>query len=427
MISSLVFVLCGGSAAFMAHRGFMIFHDASRPYVHDMMEGQMERREWLAAAWPLSFGLMLGLGLPFALATGIILVHLLFLGTDLIGAAIPGGRSGTDANRRRIAYSYSLLAGASGMLFAAVLYFGVHAAVGGMERWPVSLSTAMQPIAMPVVMLVSLFPILVILRQFGAVLAGIGFVMIAAVFWTMQVLLEQSWLTASGASLLAGMMLLIIIVIRRAERNAESVVPIFIERTNRLKQGYFGIFAVGAFYAASVSGQLLAEGPQSLLAMEKESAFSATVIALARAVSFMPLKSMTALTSGTFPTDGFGFVPAVGLMSQTIIPAAFIGGAVMLLEARLIVRLARLADLFPLLRDVASHARTAMSQLLEIGLLIGCFISAVTIAGEWAGLLLIGIYFLNEYTGNRLPKMSVALIGLLVIYVLANMFAWLLA
>lgn len=47
----------------------------------------MDRKSIFITSFALSFGLLIGFGIPFSIGSSIILVHSIFLGTDIIGLA----------------------------------------------------------------------------------------------------------------------------------------------------------------------------------------------------------------------------------------------------------------------------------------------------------------------------------------------------
>lgn len=83
--------------------------------------------------------------------------------------------------------------------------------------------------------------------------------------------------------------------------------------------------------------------------------------------------------------------------------------------------MAKALDLIPVARETAEHIRNTMTELLEIGLLIGSFIASIRIGGEWGVLIVISFYILNGYAGHRIPKVSVGLIGFLVTFLFVNL------
>lgn len=85
MLRYLVIFLAGALGSLLANRGIAVFNDAVRPIVPEYREGRMNRVEFATTTFGLSFGLVIGFGLPYSLLYSIILVHCLWLGTDIIG------------------------------------------------------------------------------------------------------------------------------------------------------------------------------------------------------------------------------------------------------------------------------------------------------------------------------------------------------
>ena len=81
--------LAGAFGAFLANRGISVFNDAVRPVVPEYREGRMTRVEFATTTFALSFGLIIGFGIPYSIMSPLILVHSLWLGTDVIGIFFP--------------------------------------------------------------------------------------------------------------------------------------------------------------------------------------------------------------------------------------------------------------------------------------------------------------------------------------------------
>lgn len=115
----------------------------------------------------------------------------------------------------------------------------------------------------------------------------------------------------------------------------------FVHKVQRLRKSIIGVFMMGALYAASVHGGMLAEGPQSLFAMATDETANAATVAFARALSFIPLKGMTSIMTGVFPTDGFGFAVVAGILAKSFWMALLAGGIIMTVEVLLLIQIAK--------------------------------------------------------------------------------------
>ena len=64
MLRYIVIFLAGALGALLANRGISVFNDAVRPIVPEYREGRMTRVEFASTTFGLSFGLVIGFGLP---------------------------------------------------------------------------------------------------------------------------------------------------------------------------------------------------------------------------------------------------------------------------------------------------------------------------------------------------------------------------
>src|SRR5699024_7920958 len=87
-------VLIGAIAAILANQNIAVFNDGLRPIVSEHIEGNLNRRELGLTAFAMSFGLVIGFGIPFTLSASIILIHSILLGTDIIGLVTPKNKWG---------------------------------------------------------------------------------------------------------------------------------------------------------------------------------------------------------------------------------------------------------------------------------------------------------------------------------------------
>lgn len=57
-------MLVGAVAAVLANRGIAVFNDGLRPIMPEHIEGRMDRRSLALTSLAMSFGLVLGFGIP---------------------------------------------------------------------------------------------------------------------------------------------------------------------------------------------------------------------------------------------------------------------------------------------------------------------------------------------------------------------------
>lgn len=338
----IVIFLAGAFGALLANRGIAVFNDAVRPVVPEYREGRMTRLEFATTTFALSFGLVIGFGIPYSIMSPIILVHSLWLGTDVIGIFFPAKN---------------------------------------IEKW--------------------------YLDKESMIGAGLS-VLVGGLY---------------GVLLLTGLVLIIVFAVRDKSESTGNLASIFGDRVKNIRKNIIWIAIMGAIYGLACNMHLLMEGPQSLVALKDGNISSAVSISFARALSFIPLKALTSLTTGTFVTDGFGFTATVGLLAPNGVLAAVFGAVVMSLEALSLAVVAKLFDKVPSIKKSADSIRVAMTKLLEVAILVGSMSAAEGMAPGFGFLVVGGFFVMNEYFKKPIVRMAVGPIAVIAVGVLVNVLA----
>src|SRR5690625_4053126 len=148
-------VLIGAVAAVLANQNIAVFNDGLRPIVSEHVEGNLTRRELGITAFAMSFGLVIGFGIPFTLSASIILVHSILLGTDIIGLMTPENRCGLP------------VAAVIGWLYGCALLIGLEGFVKLFDYLPINFMEPMVAVGTPVVVTFMAFPAIAVAMQFG--------------------------------------------------------------------------------------------------------------------------------------------------------------------------------------------------------------------------------------------------------------------
>ena len=409
----LVMFLAGAFGALLANRGIAVFNDAVRPVVPEYREGRMSRVEFATTTFALSFGLVIGFGIPYSLMSPIILVHSLWLGTDVIGVFFPA------KNTEKWYEDKESLAGAAcsilfGGLYGVLLLAGLQGFVNMMQGLPVNVFDAWQNISGPVISAFIVFPSVVIAMDYGWKKA-MGSLAFTVVIRQLLVFVGMGDI-ADGIALLTGLLMIIVFAVQDKSGTQTDMASIFGDRVKNIRKNIIWIAIMGAIYGLACNMRLLMEGPQSLVALADGNTTSAVSISLARAFSFIPLKALTSLTTGTFVTDGFGFTAAVGILAPNGLIAAVLGAITISLVAKLF-------DKVPNIKKSADHIRAAMTKLLEVAILVGSMTAAEGMAPGFGFLIVSGMFVMNEYFKKPIVRMAVGPIGVIAAGVLINLFA----
>ncbi len=447
--------LLGAVSAMLVNRGVAVFHDGLRPIMPEYIEGRIDRKALAATSFALSFGLIIGFGIPFSIGLPIILVHTLLLGTDIIGTWTPDSKKGFYAS------------GGIGALYAVGILVGLESIVTLFDQLPVNFLPHLSTVGSLVVVTFSLFPSVVVGYQYGykkgfstllvtiityilftkyGYLAGEGIVTIADVASTVKHKVFS--VSGDGMSLLAAMSIMFYFAITdktNKERNTganAALVGLFSERIARIKknQGYL-IFSGGlTAVAATIGMHLLAEGPVSIQLMQDglnavgidadaaTAAFQAALlVSLARAISFVPLVGTTAITTGVYSPEGMKFVFVAGIGMSMLLPpgfaeaAAFVLGCLILwAEIALLEKIAVSLDKYPAVKDSADLVRTAITRMLEVSILVGGVLASNAIYPGLGAMFVIGVYLLNKTSKRPLVEMAIAPVATIGVGIFAN-------
>lgn len=416
----MVMFLAGAFGAFLANRGISVFNDAVRPVVPEYREGRMTRVEFATTTFALSFGLIIGFGIPYSIMSPIILVHSLWLGTDVIGIFFPA-KNIDDWYKDKESLVGAGLSMLVGGLYGVLLLVGLQGFVNLMQALPVNIFDAWQNISGPVISAFIAFPCVVITMDYGW---KKGLVSLALTVIIRQVLVAVGYGDiADGIALLVGLLMIIVFAVKDNNAAETNMASIFGDRVKNIRKNIVWIAIMGAIYGLACNMKLLMEGPQSLVALADGNINSAVSISLARAFSFIPLKALTSLTTGTFVTDGFGFTATVGILAPNGLVAAVLGAIVISIEALSLSVIAKLFDKVPSIKKSADNIRVAMTKLLEVAILVGSMTAAEGMAPGFGFLVVSGLFIMNEYFKKPVVRMAVGPIAVIGVGVLVNILA----
>ncbi|MBS4536724.1 YhfT family protein [Clostridium sp. D2Q-14] len=407
--------IIGALGAIMANKGIAVFNDGLRPIMPEHREGRMGRKELAATSFAMCFGLVIGFGIPFSLTTSVILIHSIFLGTDIIGTFSPDGKKGI------------FVSGIIGAAYGIGLLLGLESIVNTFELLPVNFMENLGAVGDPVVAAFAAFPALATGFQFGVKkgLLNLTFSVIArqlAIVVSPIILGSASInINPEGSALIVGMAILLIYAMReKPEEEIVDIASVFSERVSRIKKNVPYLILMGALVSAATASNMMAGDPIALNLMSEGQYVDAGFAALARGIGFIPLIVSTAISTGVYGPVGMTFVFVVGLFVRNPLIAFVLGGIVIGIEVLFLDAIARFLDKFPGIRDSGDNIRNAMSKLLEIALLVGGMNAANAIAPGIGFFAVIGLYVLNDMAGKPVVSMAVGPISAILVGVLVN-------
>lgn len=418
-METLFVVLIGAVAAVLANRNIAVFNDGLRPIVNENTEGRLSRRDLALTAFAMSFGLVIGFGIPFTLSASIILIHSILLGTDIIGLATPKNKWGTPA------------AAVIGAVYGWGLVVGLESLVKLFEYLPVNFLDPLGQVGTPVVVTFMAFPALAVAMQFS-IKKGILTFAVSALVRQLAVFINTSGflkigdnvvtLNQEGMALIVGMIFLFAYAMKEkpAEGASIDLASVFSDKVAAIKKNVVYLIIIGALIAGATNLLLMAGDPISLNLVAEGKLTDAGIAAAARAIGFIPLVASTAIATGVYSPVGFTLIFVAGLFSPNVWVAVVLGAIIIFAEVMFLNYIARFLDKYPGVRNSGENIRSAMTKLLEVALLIGGANAANAIAPGLGFFLIAGFYLINEIAGRPIVRMAVGPIGAIAVGIIAN-------
>lgn len=160
-LTIIVMAALGAVAAYLSNQNIAVFNDGMRPMYPQYLNKVMDRKTLFATSFALSFGLVVGFGVPTSIAGKIIIVHTILLATDIIGALFNDDKTGM------------LIATVVGGVFGVMLLFGMQVIVDVISKLPVNFLGSLATVGSLIIVSFAVFPALAIAYQAGVVKVGL--------------------------------------------------------------------------------------------------------------------------------------------------------------------------------------------------------------------------------------------------------------
>ena len=415
----IVSILVSSLASLLANRGVAVFNDGLRPIFPEYLEGRLDRKSLFATSFALSFGLVIGYGIPFSLTSSIILIHSILLGTDIIGVMFKPDKKG------------AVFAIIFGGIYGLLITLGLNNVVSLFEKLPVNFLPSLSKVGSPIVTAFAVFPALVIGYQYSFKKGILSFFIIVLVRQVIQIYGKFSInnsnviLNPDGMALLIGMSIMLVFAIKdkRYSENVNSnqiLLNIFSERIKRIKKNMLILALMGGLIASAVSLGLIAGDPISLNLLSEKKISEAGFVALARTLGFIPLIATTAIATGVYAPTGMTFVFVLGIFVKNPFISFVAGFIIIILEIMALESIAKLFDRFPGIRACGDQVRTCMSKVLELALIGGSLLAAGEMASGIGYIFVIGLYTLNKTSKKPFMDIAMGPIAAIILGILIN-------
>lgn len=435
--SMAVYAGIGGLSAVLANRGLSVFHDGLRPTMASFRSGELSRREISRTSFTLAWGFFWAFGIPFSLGYVIPLVYMIFMLSDWIGVSAPADHR-VSWYGNRVALRGVTQALVVGGVYGAATAAALHYAAVGMHRLPIEMAKPASLITLPALGAFCLFAVLTSAYHFG-VRSAIPGAAAASLAWFAAAGLDlpqpPSW--AFGAAFGVLLVQLVRQIRSRttrsdvempdwarvtdddAQQQADADAEFLRRQVRHIWSGIVPIVALAALTGAAYNWGFLAKEPISGQLYALGLAVPAFLVMFAWAFAFIPMKFTTAAMTGCMCTGTF-LDAGVAVLAPNPLVAALAVGALRVVEVASLVRVVRLLERWPSIREVADVMRTAIFHVMEIAFLAGGTILAMHFAGTWGAAVVVGGWWLNQRANSPVMPMSVAAIAALGVGVVAN-------
>ena len=422
ILKYIVIIAIGALASMLANRGIAVFNDGFRAIVPQYYDKQISRKELAAISFSISFGLVIGFGLPTSIGAAIILIHCLLLTTDIIGVSCPDSKLGL------------ILSGVIGGLYGLLLLVGLEFIVKLFGMLPYNFLNDLGSVSAYMTIAFAIFPAVAVAYQHGFGKGAItGIVTVVAwfllkKFGTFPIGDRTFTLNADGMSMLVGVIMMLVYAAQiKGEGSANAALTqVFSSKLERIRKNWFLLAIMGGLIAAGTSLAIVAGDPASLAALGNGQAAEGGMIALARAIGFVPLVFTTSIVTGVYAPAGCTFVFVVGLfLNGKPLFALVLGAAVMIVELLLINVFAKGMDKFPGVKEMGEHIRTSMTKVIEITLMVGAVVgaektaAAVGLSGIGA-MFVIAVVLLNRRSKKPIVEMAIGPVACILFGLLVN-------
>lgn len=413
----IIMIAIGAFASVLANKGIAVFNDGFRPVIPQYFEGKISRKELAATSFAISFGLVVGFGIPTSIAASIILIHSILLATDIIGTVF------TDDTKGMI------LSAVVGGLYGLGILVGLQFIIDIFAKLPFNFLDPLGQVSAPVVAAFAIFPAVAVATQHGFKKGTIVGVVTTIVwflikkFGTFTIGEAQIALNAEGIAMLVGTIMMLVYATKDKSTGTsnQDLTNVFSEKVSRIQKNWWLLAIMGGLLSAGTAQLLVAGDPISQNLLSQNEFTNAAMAALARSIGFIPLVFTTAIVTGVYGPAGVTLVFAIGILLHGNPIIAFVaGGAMMAVEVFLINTFAKGMDKFPGVRDMGEHIRTSMSRVLEIALLVGGINAANSMAANIGSLFVIGFYLLNKKSKKPIVDLAVGPVAAILFGILLN-------
>jgi hypothetical protein len=414
LAKALLMGLLAAVSGLAVQTGAAVYQDGLRTSIPELWQGGRDRRSLASFAWSLNIGFIVAYALPYSLATGIVIIHIILLSVDVIGLRFGDRRAAVTAS-----FSFGIAASFGIDVIASLL-----GTVGAFEP---SLGQLFAPIAysFPLMAATAIGSVHGLRWGIGAAVATVG-------LWRGADLILHGGglvgpLTTTGGAIALAIMTVALAVPALAHRAPPVMEDLGIDRagTDRIRARWLLLVAPPVLIAIIASQGWLAGEPVQLVLLHVGDPLAAAVVALFSTLAFVPMIAMSGLLSGVWNQDGYpDWYLSAGYVSPNPLVAAFGGLVLVAVEILSLRSVGGFLNTHPQLHAAGSAARDALDTVPTYSVLAGGVAAAIGLAGPAGAATVVGAFILNDHAGRPVMPLAVpvfAFLGLVITVDLARL------
>ena len=242
----IIMMAIGALASVMANKGIAVFNDGFRPVVPQYFEGKISRKELAATSFAISFGLVIGFGIPTSIAASIILIHSILLATDIIGTIFKDDMTGM------------ILSAVVGGLYGIGILVGLQFVVDLFAKLPYNFIDPLGAVSAPVVAAFAIFPAVAVASQHSFKKGAIVGIVTTLVWFIVKKFGNFAFgeatiaLNAEGIAMLVGTVMMVIYATKDRSTNTsnQDLTNVFSEKVSRIQKNWWLLALMGGLLSA---------------------------------------------------------------------------------------------------------------------------------------------------------------------------------
>lgn len=404
LAKALILGLLGATAALAVHAGAAVYQDGLRTSVPELWQGGRDRRALATFSYTISIGFIVAYALPYSLATGIVIIHIILLEIDTIGLRF---------ERRAAAVGI-------GFAYAAAVAIGIDLFVS-FVRATSGFATGIDQLFAPLAFTFPLLAPVAIANHFGPRWGAVSAVATVIIWRLAEILAHGGGLVGSLTPDGGAVALIVVTAVAVAAALRRSAPPVadvamYEPGIRRLRSRWPLLVVPPILIAIAASQGWLAGEPAQLVLLGVGSPQAAAAVAFFSMIGFVPMIAISGLLSGVWNQDGYpDWYLGAGYLLPNPVLAGLAGLAMVVAELGSLHAVGRLLNTRPGIHGFGSAVRDALDSVPTLTILAGGVVASIGLAGAFGAVVVVGSYTINESKGRPVMPIAVPVFAFLAV------------